>query len=78
MASYSMNVGPGGVEQERDCVELGFDNVTPYSRKMATTKPTVPYDKPSAMLNGAIETSNTIGLELGPSAGDITRRNLNG
>lgn len=76
MASYSMNTGLP--EPERNVVELNFENVAQYSRKASTTKPTVPYDKPAPVAGRSIETSNTIAIDLGPSAGDITRRGLNG
>lgn len=76
MASYSMNTGLP--EPERSVVELGFNNVTPYSRNQSNDKPTVPYDKPTPVSGQSIETSNTISIDLGPSASDITRRNANG
>lgn len=74
MVDYSMNVGSQGIEMDRSCDEMGFDNVEPHVRLATTEKPTVPYDEPTPMQDATIRTSNTQEIEVGPSASDITAR----
>lgn len=75
MGDYSMNTG---VPCEPRTVDVrGFDNVD--SEKISSiTKPTVPYFKPAPLMDAVTPTSNTQRVEVGPTAGDITRRHRNG
>lgn len=78
MASYSMNIGEQGVEQNRECIEVGFDNVSQYTSKASVTETTVPYEAPKMMLHASVESSDTMKPDLGPTAHDITRSTRNG
>ena len=74
MPDYDMNTGVP--HEPRTVIELGFENVR--GNVSSTNKATVPYDKPAPLNDAVTRTSNTQRVDVGPSAGDITRRSRNG
>lgn len=78
-----MNIGPQGVEQDRTCDDMGFDNVAQYSTGIGPSQTAYKSlgsgggatgESPSPLQNAVIETSNTQAVPLGPSAHDIVER----
>jgi hypothetical protein len=72
---YSMNIGSQGIEQDRSCDMIGFDNVNEDVSKIGRD---VPQDMPAPLEDATIRTSNSQEISMGPSAGDITMRTRNG
>jgi hypothetical protein len=63
-----MNIGSGGIEQDRSVEILGFQggfNVHP------TTKPMTPYDQPAPLSNAVIQSNDSSRIPVGPSANDL-------
>lgn len=75
MPDYSMNTGMP--HEPRTCDVRGFDNVDSAGIS-DISKPTVPYFKPAPLADAVTNTSNTQRVDVGPTAGDITRRTRNG
>jgi len=72
---YSMNIGSQGIEQDRSCDVIGFNNV---NEDVSKTGRATPQDMPAPLADAVVRTSNSQEIPLGPSAGDITMRTRNG
>jgi len=77
MSNLKMNIGDQGVEQERTVQELMYNNVSQHVQ-ISTEEPTVPYHKPTPIMDDVDRTSDTHNMDIGPSAHDITARTRNG
>lgn len=76
MPDLTMNTG---VEHEPRTVDLvGFNGNHHVSKVGPSGMPTVPYAKPAPLANEIDPSSNTHLVDIGPAAGEITRRNRNG
>lgn len=72
MDNPSMNIGPGGIEQDRTINNVGFNGNFHVNTNPPTTKPMTPYDLPAPLVNMVNESSNSQQIDVGPSAHDKT------
>jgi hypothetical protein len=62
-----MNIGSGGIEQDRSIENMGFQ--TGFNVP-STTKPMTPYDQPAPLSNAVMQSNDSDHIPVGPSAHD--------
>jgi hypothetical protein len=70
MPNYPMHTG--GIEQDRSCDVLGFDNVSEDISNM--DRPTIPKAQPMNLQDAVTRTSDTQKVRVGITSHDITMR----
>lgn len=70
MENPKMNIGSGGIEQDRSIDNVGFNGNFHVNTNPATTKPMTPYDQPAPLTNAVNTSNDSDRIPVGPSAHD--------